>query len=523
MCLAGKSYSQIVAALECSRRDISRVRTIIRDHNIDQDRFDSLSPQWFDDVFDDGRSSRSKAYDQPDFEALARRLANNKHLTRHKLWLDYVSTDCAAGLEKYQYSQFCSHFSAFIQANDLRGVIDHEPGQELYVDWAGDKIPIVDEASGQVAFKASLFVAACPYSGLLFAVAAENEKMPAWLDCHVKALNYLGKVPAMIVPDNALTATYRPKRNQAYRAVTARYADFADFYDVYIVPARVRKPKDKAAVERAVQIGYSRILGYFDHDVFYSLDELNEAIAQRIEDINCVMVRPDGTTRRQRFDTHEAPVMRDLPHEAFTEVSWRSPKVDRNWHVCCDYQYYSVPYQLVGKVLRARLTTHTVSLFDGDQLVAEHDRLHGFRYRYSTNPAHQPNGETGTNILTRDELVKWAGSFGPNTVTVITKILDTNAAAIPRGLSLARNVLANLGRKHDKASLEPACAVVVEKKLACNFAVIKRIQSDIAHHQPAPPPPVTPPTQSAAVDLTGMEDSVFIRPDSHFDDMESED
>lgn len=522
LCLAGRSYAQIVAALGCSRRDISRVRTIIRDQNIDQDRFDSLSPQWFDDVFDDGRAARRKSYDQPDFESMAKRLGNNKHLTRNKLWLDYMSTDCAPGLDKYQYSQFCAHLSAYIQSHDLRGVVEHEPGQELYVDWAGDKIPIVDEASGQVAFKASLFVAACPYSGLLFATAAENEKMPAWLDCHVKALNYLGKVPAMIVPDNALTATYRPKRGQAYRAVTARYADFAEFYDVYIVPARVRKPKDKAAVERAVQIGYSRILGYFDGEVFYSLDELNEAIARRIEDINCSMTRPDGTTRRQRFDAHEAPVMRDLPPQPFTEVSWRSPKVDRNWHVCCDYQYYSVPYQLVGKVLRARLTSHTVSLFDGDQLVAEHDRLHGFRYRYSTNPAHRPDGaDTGANVLTRDELLKWASSFGPNTVTVITRILDTNAAAIPRGLSLARNVLANLGRKHDKASLEPACAVVVEKQLACNFAVIKRIQADIAHRQPTPP--ADPPAPSAVVDLTGIEDSVYIRPASHFDDIEWED
>lgn len=523
LCVEGKSYGQIAAALGCSRRDISRVQAIIRDRGIDKERFESLSPQWFADVFDDGRASRSKAYDQPDFAAMAKRLGHNKHLTRHKLWLDYISTECAPGLEKYQYSQFCHHFSGFIRANDLRDVIEHAPGQELYVDWAGDKIAIIDQASGHVALKASLFLAVCPYSGLLFATAAENEKMPAWLECHVKALNYLGKLPAIIVPDNASTATYRPKRHQSYRAVTARYADFADFYDLVIVPTRPGKPKDKAAVERAVQIAYSRILGYFDGEVFYSLDELNEAIADRVEDINCVLTRADGTTRRQRFDTHEAPVMRELPAQAFTEVVWRSPKVDRNWHVCCDYQYYSVPYELVGKVLRARLTTTTVSLFDGDELVAEHDRHHGFRYRYSTNHAHGPQGSDDTvDVLTRDELLKWASSFGPNTVKVITTIVDNNAASIPRGLSLARNVLANLGRRHDKTSLEPACAVVVGKKLAANFAVIKRIQADIGHNRQAVPQQSPASSYPQVVDITNMKDAVFIRPASHFNDVEWE-
>lgn len=127
--------------------------------------------------------------------------------------------------------------------------------------------------------------------------------------------------------------------------------------------------------------------------MFYSLDQLNEAIASRVEDINTVMTRPDGTTRRQRFDADEVPLMRPLPDMAFTEVSWRQAKVDRNWHITCDYQYYSVPFRLVGTTVRVRVTSQLISVFNGDQLVAEHDRLHGFRYRYSTDPAHGPRGD----------------------------------------------------------------------------------------------------------------------------------
>lgn len=166
-------------------------------------------------------------------------------------------------------------------------------------------------------------------------------------------------------------------KSKTARRIHDRYADFAAYYNILIVPARPSAPKDKASVERAVQSAYSLILGYFDGQKFYSLDELNDAIAERIDAINVQLVRPDGLTRRELFDVDEAPLMRDLPDIAFTEVSWRHVKVDRNWHITCDYQYYSVPFRLIGKTLRARLANDLVSIFDGEQVVAEHTRLHG--------------------------------------------------------------------------------------------------------------------------------------------------
>ena len=220
------------------------------------------------------------------------------------------------------------------------------------------------------------------------------------MSCHVKSLDYLGKCPGIIVPDNAPTATYQPVKNKPGRCIQERYADFADSYDILLVPARPGKPRDKAAVERAVQLVYSRILGYFDGITFYSLDELNEAIAQRVDDINMNMPRLDGITRKELFDADEAPMMRDLPDAPFTEVSWRNVKVHRNWHICCDYQYYSVPVQYIGKTLQTRLTNSLVSIFD-DDLVAEHSRMHRFKYRYCNDPAHIPERDiAGVKPLT---------------------------------------------------------------------------------------------------------------------------
>ena len=135
--------------------------------------------------------------------------------------MDHLATDAGPEEAKYQYSQFCGHLRDYVQAAGFDSGIEHELGQELYVDWAGDKIADIDQATGLVGMKASLFVAVCPYSGLLFALAAANENMPAWIDCHVQALNYLGKVPGIIAPDNASAATYRPVKAQPARCIHA--------------------------------------------------------------------------------------------------------------------------------------------------------------------------------------------------------------------------------------------------------------------------------------------------------------
>ena len=521
MCLDGGSYAAISAALGCSNRDIAKTKTLIADLSITKESFAQLDPSFFDEHFSDHRGARRKRYDQPDFEKLAKRLANNKHLTRHKLWLDYVAAPVGEGESKYQYSQFCERLRTHIRTTGMTSIIEHEPGQELYVDWAGEKVSIIDKAIGEVGMKASLFVAICPYSSLLFVTATANEKMDNWISCHVKALDYLGKCPGIIVPDNAPTATYRPVKNKPGRRIQQRYADFADYYDILLVPARPGKPRDKAAVERAVQLVYSRILGYFDGITFYSLDELNEAIAQRVDDINMNMPRPDGITRKELFDADEAPMMRDLPDTPFTEVSWRNVKVDRNWHICCDYQYYSVPFQYIGKTLRARLTNSLVSIFDGDDLVAEHSRMHGFKYRYCTDPAHTPDKDiAGVKPLTRDELLARASSFGPATTKVVSSILERNAKAVPRGLHTARNVLVKLGNKHNKTTLEPACQQVIDHSLAPNMQVIARIQADIArngHTLNQTPAVQADHAQSRIVDITAIPDAVFLRPASHYD------
>lgn len=515
MRLEGMSYGDIAGVLGCSNRDIARVIEVIKAYDITAESFSGLPPGFFDEHFPDGRRARKESYDQPDFRALAKKLARNKHLTRHALWEKYLVAQAEPGLLKYQYTQFCDGLAAYIKTQGLSEVLEHDPGEELYVDWAGDKVAITDPATGRTALRASIFVAVCPYSGFLFAKATNNEKMGNWIDCHVAALNHLGALPSVIVPDNASTATYLPKKTGSYRAVTDRYADFAAYYDILVVPTRPGKPRDKAAVERSVQTVYSLVLGYFDAQSFYSLDELNEAIAKRVKDINEVLKRADGLTRRELFDTDERPMMRPLPQEPFTEVIWRSVKVDRSWHVTSDYQHYSVPFTLVGKTVRARLTQSMVSIFYNDQLVAEHPRLHGLRYRYSSDPAHSPDETSPSKAYSRDELISWAASYGTATITVIKQILDKYEKAVPKGMRQASLILNTLGKRHNGTTLEPACPFILDKDLSPARSVIQRVQSNLNHDRASTPVTGSSP-QRKPIDLTGLESEVFIRSAEHF-------
>lgn len=283
------------------------------------------------------------------------------------------------------------------------------------------------------------------------------------------------------------------------------------------MPTRPAKPRDKAAVERAVKTVYSLVLGYFDNQCFYSLEELNEAISRRVDDINEVRARTDGVTRRDLFDADERPLMRALPDDRFTEVLWRSLKVDRSWHVTCDYQYYSVPFTLVGKIVRARLTQSMVSIFYNDELVAEHPRLHGFRYRYSSDPAHSPDGSSTSKAYTRDELLSWASSYGTATMEVIKKVLDRFDKAVPKGMKQASLILVTLGKRHNGTTLEPACQYILDKQLAPARSVIQRVQSNIHQNRPTASPGDTATAPGRGpIDLTGLESEVFIRSAEHF-------
>jgi len=472
----GRSYEEIVGLVGCSRRDISLVKKTVAAKGLTASQAASMSEAQWAQFFPDGRRTVTGAFDQPDFAQALKSMKANKHFTLQQAWRMYVGSGHGAG-KKYGYSRYCQLFTEFAATHDVVATLHHEPGRALLVDWAGDTLPVADAVTGEVR-KAYLFVAVLPFSGLVFCRAFADMKQEAWNSAHVQAFEFIGGATQIIVPDNASTATHRSVKGDSARVVHARYQELAEHYSTAVVPARVRKPRDKAAVESAVNTINKRVIGYLAEDHWSTFDELNTAIEERMVEVNEQMRRADGSTRYERFLAEEAQMLQPLPAQRFDTVAWKQLKVGRNYHVTAEYQHYSVPYQFAGQILRVRLTGATVTIFDGESVLCEHPRKAGRKGQYSTITGHAPERHQDIDGLwSRPWFVHRARSFGPATVAVIELVLDRHVIEA-QGYLDCQNILMTLG-KSNKQRLESACQQMINQQGYPTYTTLKRIMATI--------------------------------------------
>lgn len=512
LALSGRSYVEIVDMVGCSRREVSRVKQAIAEHEITS--VAGVSDADLAGWFPDGRRRVSDEYDQPDLGRVLVSMRQNRHFTLLQAWRRYADAR-SVGLKKYGYSQFCALFAEHVRSHDLVATLRHEPGRAMLVDWAGDTIDLVDAVTGEVS-RAVLFVAVLPFSGALFCRAYSNMKSEAWLDAHVSAFSFFGGVVQIVVPDNPTTSTHLARRGDAERVVNARYQQLADHYGTAIVPARSRKPRDKAAAENAVNVVNKRVIGYLEDDVFTTLSELNDAIDERVREINHDIRRADNTTRWERFEAEEAALLGPLPDTRFEEVTWKELKAGRNYHVTADAQRYSVPHALAGRLLRVRLTSTRVTVFDGHDIVCEHPRLQGRKGQYSTLGEHVPPQHRNIDGLwSRRWFTDRARSFGPATVAVIEQVLDRQAIEA-QGYLDCQNILNGLGNRN-RERLEAACQELVNRSGHATYTTLKRIMASISTDadKPRPRVPAASTRKRGTVTFEPGPD-VFVRDASHY-------
>ena len=220
---------------------------------------------------------------------------------------------------------------------------------------------------------------------------------------------------------------------------------------------------------------------YLASQPWTSFEELNDAVAERLLDLNEQLRRVNGTTRQEVFDAEEAALLQPLPDHPYESVEYKQLKVGRNYHVTSDYQHYSVPYQLAGKLLSVRITATTVSIFDGQAKVCEHPRKTGRRGQYSTEFSHAPkHHQQVQGLWSREWFLDRARSFGPATVQVITQVLDRSKVEAQAFLA-CRNILSELGGK--KSSLEKACQEMLDINGYPTYTSLKRVMATLASGQ----------------------------------------
>jgi len=259
-------------------------------------------------------------------------------------------------------------------------------------------------------------------------------------------------VPELVVPDNLKSGI-----NQAHRYepdVNPTYQDMAEHYGVAVLPARVRRPRDKAKVEAGVLVVERWILAHLRHCTFFSLAELNATIRTLLEKLNARPFRKLPGSRREHFEALDKPALRPLPAEPYVYAEWKKARVHIDYHVAVDGHYYSVPHALIKKQLDVRITAQTVECFHRGQRVASHHRSHR-KGHHTTVPDHMPEAHRQAGDWSPERLARWAAQTGPATEKLILTVLG--ARKHPQQASRACLGILRLGKAYGETRLEAAC------------------------------------------------------------------
>ncbi|MCC6174768.1 MAG: IS21 family transposase [Chloroflexi bacterium] len=438
-------------------------------------------PEEMDDRVLEGRLFASAALPPartrplPEWSTVHREL-RRKGVTLQLLWMEYKERHP----DGYQYTQFCRHYRAWQRGLDVVMRQEHRAGERLFVDFAGQTIPIVDPHTGEIS-EAELFVAVLGASSYTYAEATPSQALPHWIAAHVHAFEYFGGAARIIVPDNLRAGVSRAHRYEP--ELNRTYAEMAAHYGAAVIPARPRKPRDKAKAESGVLIVERWIAAALRNRTFFSMAEANAAIRERLEWLNARPFAKLPGSRRSLFSDIDRPALRPLPARRYVFATWRTAKVNIDYHhVEVERHWYSVPYQLVGQRIDVRLSAASVECFVAGRRVASHLRS-SKPGRHTTLPAHMPESHRRHLEWTPGRIVRWAERSGPATGRLVTAILESRPHP-EQGFRSCLGIL-RLGRRYGDERLEAAAARAIAIR-ALSYRSVESILKAGLDHAPLP-------------------------------------
>lgn len=414
----------------------------------------------------------------PDWGAV-RRERQRKGVTLFLLWEEYK----AAHPGGYEYSRFCDLYREWAGKLPVWMRQDHKAGEELYVDYAGMTAPLTNRETGEVR-AAQIFVATLGASHYTYAEATLTQTLPDFLASHVRALEFLGGAPRLVIPDNLRSAVSRTSRYDP--DLNPSYAEWAAFYGTAVLPARVRRPKDKSPVESAVNGVERRILARLRNRKFFSLEELNQAISPLLAEYNLRPFQQLGGSRRSVFLEVDKPALKPLPRARYEYAEWVRARVSLDYHVCAGEHYYSVPHRLVKERVDVRMTATVVEIFHNGQRVASHFRAR-HRHRHTTRHEHMPAAHREHAEWTPERVIRWVGQSGEAAAEVVRRVIDSYP--VPEQGYRACMGLKRLGETCGADRLEAACrrALAIESP---SYKTVKSILEGGLDKKPLPDIPV---------------------------------
>jgi transposase len=373
-------------------------------------------------------------------------------MNRRILWQQYVLNYKGQGTP-LAYGQFCHHYLLYCKAMQVSLHLEYKAGEKLFVDFAGQKLTLDIAGSKQ---ELEVFVATLPCSGYCYAQALPSQKLEHFLSALSNAFTFFGGVPLAIVPDNLKSAVTKADRYEPH--INESLQEFATHYQTIIDPARVRKPTDKALVEKSIGILYSRVyVPLMEKAAFDSLDSLNHAISLHVQSHNRNLLQGRDYSREDRFLSLEKGALLSLPHRAYHFKHYLQVRVSRNSHVLLaqDKHHYSVPYQYVGKKVKLVVDAGTVEVYHHYSRIAIHKR-ELLRYGYTTCKEHLPAKHQYLMNWSVEYFLKQAQEIGPKTVAAFTHLLERSSYKGQAYKSCAG--ILSLTKHYSRERIEAACS-----------------------------------------------------------------
>jgi transposase len=493
----GVPQRDIAESQRCSLATVSKTVKAARAKGVGSDALEGRDDAAAREVLF-GWVERAGVYREPDFERVERLLRRDS-VNLSLLWDEYARECRADGVTGYQYSQWCALYAKWRKSRGVpepRLRVRRVPGRVAEVDWAGSRAEWTDRATGEVRL-AWVFVGGLPYSQRLFVEAFGDLGQASWIRAHVDMFRSFGGVTQLVTPDNCKTGVVKPDYYDPQ--VNPDYARLAAHHGFGIVPARPRAPRDKGSIENTVKFAQTWVVAYLRNQVFFSLEELNQAIRGRVAVLNAQPFQGLGYSRDDVFAAEEAGCLQPLPATTFELATWKTAKVGVDYCVQVERQHYSVPYRLIGRQVDVRVTDTAVEAFDAGERVASHPRLAGRLNQASIAEEHMPHKHRMmSEEWNPDRFARWAASIGPNCATVIESILSSK----PHPAQTYRACLGVLAYAKSKGNtyLEELCRQAVAISPNPSYKHIKMLAT-----RPAAPPTVVPEEQCLpGVGATGM-------------------
>ena len=390
----------------------------------------------------------------PNWEQVRQELAR-RGVTLLLLWEEYREQHP----DGYGRTQFFEHYQRWSRARNSSLRQQHKGGEVMEVDYAGMTIQITDPLTGAIS-QAEIFVAALPASSYVYAEAQPSQELQHWLGGHVRAFEFFGGAPKILRPDNLKSGVTKP--NYYEPDLNPSYQELAEYYRVAVLPARVRKPKDKAHAENSVQNVERRVLAPLRNRTFFSVAEVNRAMQPLLEALNQREMTQWKKSRQRLFEEVDQPTLQPLPAQPYEFARWKNARVNPDYHVAFEGHFYSVPHTLIGQEVHLRATERLITVFHDSQQVALHPR-NAVVGGSSTCREHAPAHHRFVLELDADYLLREAEKVGAQMTAYIAATLA--ASAQPEQVFRVCLGMLDLARKHPPELLEAACQQLLPLQL----------------------------------------------------------